>query len=192
MLLGRQGSIEKKGDTMLKGMKQFLHYLFGLAKEVDILETGTNWSLLKRRNKAQFVRTGGQKRPLSNRFEYGMTFAELIRAQEEFLIRLLPLSLRLIETVDVGDTVILIEYLEQRGQFWHEFELLEQQLEPHRNILWEERVWKDSKERQLTKASLNRCMALLDEIMANDQISMAKLEEKIAVAELRLNQTKQA
>ena len=111
-----------------------------------------------------------------------MTFPELIRSQEEILRRLLLVSQHQLEIVDRGDPTVLVMYLEQRGQLWGEFELLQEQLVPHKGVPLAQRVWKNAEERQLTELTLNRCQELLNEIMANDQISMAKaveLQEKV-------------
>jgi septal ring factor EnvC (AmiA/AmiB activator) len=79
-----------------------------------------------------------------------------------------------LEIVELGDATVLMEHLGQRERLWHEFELLEQQLAPHKGILPERRIWQNAEERHLTELTLNRCKALLEEIMANDQISMEK------------------
>jgi hypothetical protein len=106
-----------------------------------------------------------------------MSFFELIRNQERFLQQLLQVSQRQIELANEGNATMLNEHLGQREKLWNEFELLEQQLAPHKGIPPERRIWKDATERQLTEAALNRCKDLLDKIMANDQISLTKTAE---------------
>lgn len=106
-----------------------------------------------------------------------MTFPELIRNQEEVLQRLLLFSQRQREIVDKDNPTLLLEHLGQRERLWHEFEQLDQQLSPHKGIPPERRVWRSDAERQLTEASQNRCLSLLEEIMANDEISLAKAAE---------------
>jgi len=111
-----------------------------------------------------------------------MTFSELIRSEEELLKRLLLVSQRQLEIVEAGNATVLVEHLGQRQRLWHEFELLEQQLAAHKGIPPEKRVWKSAEERQQTEWALNRCKMLLEEIMANDQISFTKaaeLKEKV-------------
>jgi len=103
-----------------------------------------------------------------------MSFSELIRREEELLQRMLLISQRQLEIVDLGNATILIEHLGLRERLWHEFELLEQQLTPHKGIPPEQRVWKNAEERHLTESTLNRCKALLEEIMVNDQLSIEK------------------
>ena len=112
-----------------------------------------------------------------------MTFSELIRGEEELLKRLLLVSQRQLEIVDMGNASILVQYLGQRERLWHEFELLEQQLAPHKGIPPEKRIWRNAEERQLTESALNRCKVLLEEIMANDQISLVKAAEQKDKAE---------
>ena len=90
---------------------------------------------------------------------------------------MLLLSEYQIDIVDKGDPSILVMHLEQRGRLWCEFEILEQQLAPHKGIPMENRTWEDTDERQLTEQSLKRCQELLEEIMANDQVSLKKAEE---------------
>jgi len=101
-----------------------------------------------------------------------MTFPELIRGEEEILNRLLLVSQRQLEIAEAGNATVLIEHLGLRQQLWHEFERLDQQLAPHKGIPPEQRVWKSAEERQQTEAVLNRCKGLLEQILANDQISM--------------------
>ena len=103
-----------------------------------------------------------------------MTFSELIHCEEELLKRLLMVSKRQLEIVELGNAGVLVEHLGRRERLWHEFELLEEQLTPHKGIPPEQRVWKNPEERQQTEAALNRCKGLLDEIMATDEISLAK------------------
>ena len=103
-----------------------------------------------------------------------MTFSELIRSEEELLKRLLLVSQRQLELVEEGNVTILIQHLGQRQQLWNEFELLEQQLAPHKGIPPESRVWRNTNERQMTEASLNRCKDLLGKILEIDQMSLTK------------------
>ena len=94
------------------------------------------------------------------------------------------MSQRQLEIVEEGNFTVLIQHLGQRQQLWNEFELLEQQLAPHKGISPERREWKSTKERQMTEEGLNRCKELLDEIMANDQTSLEKTAaQKADVAE---------
>ena len=91
--------------------------------------------------------------------------------------QLLWASQHQLEVVEQGDPTILVLHLERRNQLWGEFELLDKQLTPHKGIPLAQRVYKSADERELTELLLQRCQELLDEIMANDQISMAKAEE---------------
>jgi hypothetical protein len=106
-----------------------------------------------------------------------MTFSELIQSEEEVLKRVLLASQRQVEIVELGNPGVLIDCLGQRERLWQEFVLLEKQLESHKGIPPERRVWKNAEERQLTEAALKRCEALLAEILANDQISLTKAGE---------------
>ena len=121
-----------------------------------------------------------------------MSFSELIRNEEELLKRLLSVSQRQVEIVDMGNATVLVQHLEQRERLWQEFELLERQLMPHKGVPPERRVWKSAEERQLTELSLNRCKMLLEEIMANDQISFAKATEQKDKAEKDLRRVQLA
>ena len=105
------------------------------------------------------------------------SFSELIRREEEFLKRLLVVSQRQLELAQAGSGTILNQLLERRERLWNEFEQLEEQLAPHKRVPPEQRIWKSPEERQLTESALNRCKALLEEIMANDQISLEKVEK---------------
>ena len=110
-----------------------------------------------------------------------MTFSELIRGEEEILKRLLLVSERQVELAQDGNATALTEYLRQRLLLWHEFETLEQQLEPHKGIPPEQRKWKNDRERQMTAEALDRCKVLMEQILANDQVSLdttaAKMKE---------------
>ena len=106
-----------------------------------------------------------------------MTFPELIQSQEEILRRLLLVSQHQLEIVEQGDPTILVMYLEQRGQLWGEFEVLQEQLAPHKGVPPEQRVWNNAEERRLTELAMKHCEELLKEILMNDQISMAAAEE---------------
>ena len=92
----------------------------------------------------------------------------------------------------MGNAAVLVQHLEQRERLWLEFELLERQLTPHKGIPPEKRVWKNAEERQLTELSLNRCKALLEEIMANDQNSLVKAAEQKDKAEKDLRRVQLA
>jgi len=121
-----------------------------------------------------------------------MSFSELIRNEEELLRRLLLVSQRQLEIVNMGNAAVLVQHLEQRERLWQEFEMLERQLIPHKGISPEKRTWKSVEERQLTELSLNKCKALLEEIMANDQISLAKAAEQKDKAEKDLRRVQLA
>jgi len=101
-----------------------------------------------------------------------MSFSELIQREEELLKRLLLVSQRQLELVQAGNVTMLIQHLGQRQQLWNEFELLEQQLVPHKGIPSEQRVWNSVEERQMTEAALSRCKELMEQILANDQTSL--------------------
>ena len=102
------------------------------------------------------------------------TFSELIRSEEEVLKRLMLVSQRQLELVEEGDFTVLVELLWRWQQLWKEFELLEQQLVPYKNIPAESRVWKNAAERQTTESALNRSMELLGKILENYQVCMTK------------------
>jgi len=106
------------------------------------------------------------------------TFSELIRSEEEILLRLLYASQRQLELAESGSGSVLIQHLEKRQQLWNEFELLEQQLTPHKGVSPECRIWKSPEERQLTESALNRCKELLEQILKNDEESLAKTAAK--------------
>ena len=106
-----------------------------------------------------------------------MSFSELIRSEEELLQRLLVVSQRQLEIVELGNSSLLVQHLTRRERLWNEFELLEQKLTPFKGIPAEKRVWESADERLLTESALNHCKTLLEEIMANDQISLEKAAE---------------
>ena len=106
------------------------------------------------------------------------TFSELIRSQEALLKRLLLVSQRQLEIVEEGNVTVLIQHLGKRQQLWNEFELLEQQLAPHKEIPPEHRTWKNAEEREMTTAALDRCKGLLEQILANDEICLTKTAEQ--------------
>ena len=112
-----------------------------------------------------------------------MSFPELIRSEEEILKRLLLVSRRQLELAQAGNGTALNQHLERRQQLWNEFELLEQQLASHKGISPEQRSWKTAEERKQTEAALNRCKTLLEEIMANDEQSLAEVAEQKDKAE---------
>jgi len=115
------------------------------------------------------------------------SFAELIRNEEEILKRLLLVSQRQLEIVEEGNVTVLIQHLGARQQLWSEFELLEQQLGPHKGIAPESRVWQSAAERQLTESALNRCKELLERILENDQICLTKTAAQKDEVEKQLN-----
>ena len=121
-----------------------------------------------------------------------LSFSELIRREEEVLKRLLVVSQRQLELVQTGNGTVLIQHLGQRQRLWNEFEELEQQLTPHKSVPSERRVWRNVEERNLTEATLNRCKTLLEEIMANDQISLEKAAEQKDKAEQDLRRVQLA
>ena len=106
-----------------------------------------------------------------------LSFSELIRREEELLKRLLLVSQRQLELAQTGNGTMLIQFMDKRQQLWNEFELLEQQLAAHKGIPPEQRVWSSPEERKLTDSALKRCEALLQEIIANNQLGMEKVAE---------------
>jgi len=106
-----------------------------------------------------------------------MSFSELIQSEKELLQRLLLVSQRQLEIVDMGNSSLLVQHLQRRERLWDEFELLEQKLAPYKGIPPEKRVWESADERLLTESALNHCKTLLEEIMATDQISLTKAAE---------------
>ena len=107
-----------------------------------------------------------------------MSFPDLIRGEEELLKRLLLVSQRQLEIVRAGDGALLLQHLGKRQQLWNEFELLEQQLAPHKGLPPEHRVWDSAEERQQTEATLNRCKELMAEILTNDETSLVLAAEQ--------------
>jgi len=114
------------------------------------------------------------------------TFAELIRSREELLKRLLLVSQRQLEIVQAGDGTVLLQHLGKRQQLWNEFELLEQQLAPHKGIPPEHRVWENAAERQMTEATLNRCKDLMEKMIKNDEASLTQAAELMDEAKEQL------
>ena len=111
-------------------------------------------------------------------FSNNMTFSKLIRSQEALLHRLLVVSQRQLELAKDGNVTILTQHLEQRLLLWNEFEVLEQQLAPHKGVPSEEREWKSAEERQMTEVALNRCKELMEQILAIDQTSLETVTVK--------------
>jgi len=120
-----------------------------------------------------------------------MSFPELIRSEKEILERLLLVSQRQLELVAEGNVTVLLEHLGQRQRLWGEFELLERQLEPHKNIPPEKRTWECTEERQRTVAALNRCKELMEQILANDQKSLAQTAAQKDDVEAQLRRVQQ-
>ena len=120
-----------------------------------------------------------------------MSFPELIRSEEEILERLLLVSQRQLELVAEGNITVLVEYLGRRQRLWSEFESLEEQLKPHKNIPPEKRIWRSAEERQITTAALNRCKELMEQILANDQKSLAQTAEQKNEVEAQLRRVQQ-
>jgi len=121
-----------------------------------------------------------------------MTFPELIRSEEEILKRLLIVSQRQLKLVQEGDATVLLQHLGQRQQLWNEFESLERQLEPHKGIPPERRVWKNAEERQMTEATLGRCKAFMEQILATDQESITTTAAAKNEMGAKLNQVQRA
>ena len=119
------------------------------------------------------------------------TFSELIRQKEHLLMRLVPISVRQLEIVQSADVSRLIQLLGQKQQLMYEFEEIERQLAPHREIPPEERVWSDEAERTETGAAINRCAAMLEEILRNDTRSTDELSAQKNVVEEQLRRTRQ-
>ena len=121
-----------------------------------------------------------------------MSFSELIRSEEALLNRLLLVSQRQLELVQEGNVTILEQHLGQQQKLWNEFELLEQQLAPHKGIPSEKRVWFNTDERQMTEAAVNRCKDLMKKILANVQVSMAAFAAQKDEAEEQLRRVQRA
>jgi len=115
-----------------------------------------------------------------------MTFSELIQNKEELLKTLLLISQRQLELVEKGKMDMLIQHLGLRQQLWNTFELLEQQLAPHKKIPSKNRVWQSAEERLMIEAALNRCEELLKKILENDQLCLTKTAEQKEEAEKAL------
>jgi len=101
--------------------------------------------------------------------------SELIRRKEELLRRLLPISVCQLEIVRRSDMTALLQHLGQKQRVMDEFEDVERLLAPFREIPPEKRKWKDETERLETGAAMERCTAMLEEILRNDSISTEEL-----------------
>ncbi|MGL4594863.1 MAG: hypothetical protein ACRCUY_09065 [Thermoguttaceae bacterium] len=100
-----------------------------------------------------------------------MTFAELIQWKEGILMRLVPISERQLEIVRRGEVTDLLSLLGQKQKIMDEFEDVERQLAPFRNMKPEERQWKDDSERSKTAEAIDRCASMLKQILEHDNIS---------------------
>ncbi|GHT32050.1 hypothetical protein FACS1894214_3760 [Planctomycetales bacterium] len=115
----------------------------------------------------------------------------LMQNEESVLTRLYSQSLTQLEIVRGGDTARLIEFLARKQQTVAEFEELQQQLAPHRNILPEQRKWKNENERKQTEELISRCGELLKMIVENDTASTGELSSQKDEVEKQLNRIQQ-
>ncbi len=119
------------------------------------------------------------------------TFAELIHRKEQLLLRLAPVSVRQLEIVRNGDVSLLVQLLGAKQQLMYDFETIERQLEPFKDLLPEQRVWSSEAERRKTGESVDRCAALLEEILRNDNMSIEELATRKDEVEEQLRKTRQ-
>ncbi|MDR3234573.1 MAG: hypothetical protein LBT46_13090 [Planctomycetaceae bacterium] len=120
------------------------------------------------------------------------TFFDIIRREEQLLERLLYISRRQLEIVRNGNMTVLLQHLGQRQQLWNEFELLEEQMQPHKEVAPEQRVWKDGAERQTAEQSLERCKVMLAEILVTDNTSLDETFAQKTETELQLKRIQRA
>ncbi len=106
-------------------------------------------------------------------------------------MRLAPISERQLEIVRSGDVTLLVRLLGLKQQIMYEFEAVEKQLEPFRDTPPEQRVWNDEEERKETGESINRCAALLEEILRNDTLSTTELSAQKDEVEEQIRKTRQ-
>ena len=119
------------------------------------------------------------------------TFSELIRQKEHVLSRLVPISVRQLEIVRSGDTTRLVQVLGMKQQLYYEFEEIEKKLAPHRDLAPEERRWNSEAERIETGEAIQRCAAMLQEIIRNDSTSIEETEAQKDEVEEQIRRTRQ-
>ncbi|MDR0705433.1 MAG: hypothetical protein LBF88_10665 [Planctomycetaceae bacterium] len=119
------------------------------------------------------------------------TFCELIYRKEEILRRLLPISVQQLEIVRQSNLTVLLQLLAVKQRLMNEFELIEKQLRPFLEILPEERTWNNDTERLEVGGRLERCAAMLEEIIRNDSTSMEELEVQKIDTEKQLKRVRQ-
>ncbi|MCL2743310.1 MAG: hypothetical protein FWE67_05620, partial [Planctomycetaceae bacterium] len=117
---------------------------------------------------------------------------DLMLSEESVLTRLYSQSLTQIEVVRSGDTSRLLEFLARKQQTVTEFEELQKQLAPHRNIPPEQRKWKNEEERKQTEELINRCGELLKMIVENDTQSTVELSTQKEEIENQLRRIQQS
>lgn len=115
---------------------------------------------------------------------FSKKFSGLIRQKEHILMRLVPISVRQLQIVRSGDMTTLLGFLGQKQRVLDEFEEVEKALRPYRETPPEERIWKNEQERIETHRAMERCTAMLEEILRNDTQS----SEEIAVQKIELEE----
>jgi hypothetical protein len=118
-------------------------------------------------------------------------FSELIYRKEELLRRLLPISVQQLEIVRQSNLTVLLQLLAVKQRLMNEFEAIEKQLHPFQEIPPEKRKWKNETERLEVGESVERCAAMLEEIIRNDSTSMEELAVQKTDTENQLKRVRQ-
>jgi hypothetical protein len=119
------------------------------------------------------------------------TFNELLRQKEEILRRLVPVSEQQLRIVRQNDLSVLLHLLAVKQRLMNEFESIEKQLQSFQQLPPEERSWENEAEKLSIDSRLERCEAMLEEIIQSDSMSMEELEVQKNNTEKQLKRLRQ-
>ena len=119
------------------------------------------------------------------------SFADLIRAMQSVLERLLAVSQRQLMFVQNEDETALNQLLGHKVKLFDERERIARRLDLYRDIPEEERRWHSETEKQETQTARDRCQQLLAEILRVDEQSIQIKSEQIETVKAQLRRMSQ-
>jgi len=114
------------------------------------------------------------------------SLAELIQRKHACLVQLRDMGRKQFETVLQGTMTALLDVLAEKQRVLAELQRLERELDPFRGQDPQQREWRSPEARQACAQTLERCEALLREIVAQEKESERELVRRRDEAAARL------
>lgn len=124
-----------------------------------------------------------------NTFADTERLAGLIDRKQRILVQLRDLSRRQLEMIGIADMNKLLSVLANKQSLLDELHVVQRDLDPYRGQDPDSRRWQSSDKRERCRGAVQRCEALLGEIMLMEKQSEATLVQRRDETAIRLDHT---